>query len=148
MSEITIKIEAPEIAQAINNLANVLNGKASQDKPVFKASTPANNTPTMQVPTSAMPQPAVPTQTVPVTLIAPPAVQSPSTVQTPVTAPTSVPSYSIEQFQTAIAPLLDAGKVAQVQQLVQSFGVATLMEIPKERYGEFANGLRSIGGVL
>lgn len=148
MSEIIIKIEAPEIAQAINNLANALSSKAPQNAPSFKAATPANNTPTMQVPTSAMPQPAVPTQTVPVTLVAPPAVQTPSTVQTPVTAPTSVPSYSIEQFQTAIAPLLDAGKVAQVQQLVQSFGVATLMEIPKERYGEFANGLRGIGGVL
>lgn len=68
--------------------------------------------------------------------------------QAPVATPTSIPSYTIEQFQTAIAPLLDAGKVQQIQQLVQSFGVATLMDIPKERYGEFANGLRGLGGVL
>lgn len=148
MSEIIIKIEAPEIAQAINNLANALNGKNLQDEPSFKSATPANNTPTIQVPTSVMPQPAVPTQTVPVTQIAPPAIQAPISTPAITQAPTSVPSYSIEQFQTAIAPLLDAGKVAQIQQLVQSFGVATLMEIPKERYGEFANGLRSIRGVL
>lgn len=64
------------------------------------------------------------------------------------TAPTSSPVYTINQLQTAIAPLLDAGKVAQIQQLVQSFGVETLMDIPQERYGEFANGLRAIGGVL
>lgn len=148
MSEITIKIEAPEIAQAINNLANALSGENSQDKPAFKAVAPTNNMPTAQVPTSAMPQPAVPAQTVPVTQITPPAVQMPVSAPVAVQAPTSVPSYSLEQFRTAITPLLDAGKVAQVQQLVQSFGVATLMEIPKERYGEFANGLRSIGGVL
>lgn len=148
MSEITIRIEAPEIAQAINNLANALSGKNSQDKPAFKAAAPTNNVPNTQVPTSAMPQPAVPTQTVPVTQIASSAIQTPVSTPAITQAPTSVPSYSIEQFQTAIAPLLDAGKVAQVQQLVQSFGVATLMEIPKERYGEFANGLRGIGGVL
>lgn len=63
-------------------------------------------------------------------------------------APTAAHTYTIDQLQTAIAPLLDAGKVAQIQQLVQSFGTNTLMDIPKERYGEFANGLRQLGGVL
>lgn len=77
---------------------------------------------------------------------------NPTTV--PLTAPVvpvqqpNIPCYTIEQLQTAIAPLLDAGKVGQIQTLVQSFGVSTLMEIPKERYGEFANGLRNLGGVL
>lgn len=66
----------------------------------------------------------------------------------PAAAPTAAPAYTIEQFQTALTPLLDAGKVAQVQQLVQSFGVNTLMDIPLQRYGEFANGLRQLGGVL
>ena len=67
---------------------------------------------------------------------------------TPVAAPTAAPTYTITQLQTALAPLLDAGKVGQIQQLVQSFGVNTLMEIPPARYGEFANGLRAMGGVL
>lgn len=69
-------------------------------------------------------------------------------VSAPQTAPTATPIYTIGQLQTAIAPLLDAGKVTQIQQLVQSFGVNTLMDIPQERYGEFANGLRALGGVL
>lgn len=97
--------------------------------------------PPMQVPTAA--PVATPTtyapQTAPVTPTMPMGVP---------TAPTSAPAYTIEQLQTAIAPLLDAGKVAQIQQLVQSFGVATLMDMPKERYGEFANGLRNLGGVI
>lgn len=63
-------------------------------------------------------------------------------------APTAAPAYTIAQLQTACAPLMDAGKGPQLQQLVQSFGVATLMDVPASRYGEFANGLRQLGGVL
>lgn len=102
----------------------------------------------------------MPLQTVPTNAVVPTATPMPMPV--PTTVPTSVPmatpnsvpvqasnaSYTIEQLQTAIAPLLDAGKVAQIQALVQSFGVATLMDIPPARYGEFANGLRNLGGVL
>lgn len=72
-------------------------------------------------------------------------VQQTTQASVPVTA---VPEYTLEQLQAAIAPLIDAGKIAQVQQLVLSFGVNALTEIPKERYGELANGLRSLGGVL
>lgn len=97
--------------------------------------------------------PVAPVSTLPTAPVAPvtqamPYQQTVPTQPVPFSAPTSVPPYTIEQFQAAIAPLLDAGKVQQIQQLVQSFGVATLMDIPKERYGEFANGLRGLGGVL
>lgn len=62
--------------------------------------------------------------------------------------PTASPAYTLPQLQTALAPLLDAGRAAQVQQLVNSFGAATLMDIPPERYGELANGIRTLGGAL
>ncbi|MBQ8135753.1 MAG: hypothetical protein IJ192_15360 [Clostridia bacterium] len=98
--------------------------------------------------------PAVPVPVAPVASTAPaipvvptapnPAAAAPIT--TPV--PTAVPSYTIPQLQAAMGPLLDAGKAPQLQQLVQSFGVQTIMEIPPERYGEFANGIRSLGGAL
>lgn len=101
-------------------------------------------------PVGAVPVNAAPTQSPGAYQTVSPSFQQPAApVQTNVSAaPTSAPAYTIEQLQTAIAPLLDAGKVAQIQQLVQSFGVGTLMDIPKERYGEFANGLRQLGGVL
>lgn len=97
--------------------------------------------PTAPVASTAMPMPMPVPTTVPTS--APTAVPNSVPVQ-----PSNVPNYTIEQLQTAIAPLLDAGKVAQIQALVQSFGVATLMDIPPARYGEFANGLRNLGGVL
>ncbi len=62
--------------------------------------------------------------------------------------PTTIPTYTIEQFQIAIAPILDAGRAAEVRQVVRNFGVNTLMEIPKERYGELANAIRALGGVI
>lgn len=113
------------------------------------------------IPTAPVASTVMPLQTVPTSAVVPTAMPMPMPV--PTTAPTSVPTavpnsvpvqasnvpnYTIEQLQTAIAPLLDAGKVAQIQALVQSFGVATLMDIPPARYGEFANGLRNLGGVL
>lgn len=92
---------------------------------------PVNNTVTQAVPTAPAQQAA------PVQQVAPTAVPT-----------TSVPEYTLEQLQAAIAPLMDSGKIAQIQQLVKSFGVNTLIEIPKDRYGELANGLRALGGVL
>lgn len=63
-------------------------------------------------------------------------------------APTSTPMYSIAQLQAACGPLADSGKLAELQKLIASFGVSSLAELPQARYGEFANGLRSLGGVL
>lgn len=145
---LTIKIEAPELTQAILKLADSVAGKSkdttNQDTvPIVPKQLPTQIPAPVQVPT--VQAPVVPTAVpVQVSTAQVPVVQP--QITTPV--PTTAPSYTIEQLQTAIAPLLDAGKVQQIQTLVQSFGVATLMEIPKERYGEFANGLRSLGGVL
>lgn len=105
---------------------------------------PVMTAPTYNAPTTAAVQTTAPQQYGQQAPTAAP-VQNPPQ---PTAAPTSAVTYTIDQLQTAIAPLLDAGKVSQIQQLVQSFGVNTLMEIPQARYGEFANGLRQLGGVL
>ncbi len=161
---ITIKIEAPEIVQAITALSDAISGKPTVGAQPVQATATPNAKPPVTVPTVQVSQPpvqnsytvptAAPVNTVPTVQLnqpqvatAPPQQPMSSPCVAPV-APTSVPAYTIEQLQTAIAPLLDAGKVQQIQQLVQNFGVATLMDVPKERYGEFANGLRSLGGVL
>lgn len=166
MSEITIKIEATDLINALNALAAALNSNTcnstvqpGEPKPDITATVQSVPTPVAPISAPAVPMGCVPTQQIPTTTHPMPAMQvptspvpnaatAPASPSVPTTATTAVPSYTIEQFQTAIAPLLDAGKVEQIQQLVQSFGVATLMDIPKERYGEFANGLRNIGGVI
>lgn len=158
--EITMTItvtakQAEAIAQLLQDAATAENaiqqmrGSASVQQPTVA---PTQNTAPVQpapVQQPVAPQFSAPTQQygAPVQQCAPPA-QNTAPVQPQPAAPTAAPAYTIAQLQTACAPLMDAGKGPQLQQLVQSFGVATLMDIPQSRYGEFANGLRQLGGVL
>lgn len=91
--------------------------------------------PTVNVATDTAVQSAVPVQTV----TAP--------VQTPVTAPVSqeVKKYTLPEIQAALAPLLDAGKAVELQQLMAQFGVQYLGEVPEDRYPELVNAIRGLG---
>lgn len=74
-------------------------------------------------------------------------VQSAAPVQTPVTAPVSqeVKKYTLPEIQAALAPLLDAGKAVELQQLMAQFGVQYLGEVPEDRYPELVNAIRGLG---
>jgi hypothetical protein len=91
--------------------------------------------PTVNVATDTAVQSAAPVQTV----TAP--------VQTPVTAPVSqeVKKYTLPEIQAALAPLLDAGKAVELQQLMAQFGVQYLGEVPEDRYPELVNAIRGLG---
>ena len=67
-------------------------------------------------------------------------------VQT-VTAPVSqeVKKYTLPEIQAALAPLLDAGKAVELQQLMTQFGVQYLGQVPEERYPELVNAIRGLG---
>ena len=68
-------------------------------------------------------------------------------VQTTVTAPVSqeVKKYTLPEIQAALAPLLDAGKAVELQQLMAQFGVQYLGEVPEDRYPELVNAIRGLG---
>ena len=68
-------------------------------------------------------------------------------VQTPVTAPVSQEGkkYTLPEIQAALAPLLDAGKAVELQQLMAQFGVQYLGEVPEDRYPELVNAIRGLG---
>ena len=136
-----LKLIQKNIAEPSMKLEPKKESPAIPTAPVASTVMPWQTVPTNAVASTAMPTPMPVPTTVPTS--APTAMPNSVPVQ-----PSNVPNYTIGQLQTAIAPLLDAGKVAQIQALVQSFGVATLMDIPPARYGEFANGLRNLGGVL
>lgn len=67
--------------------------------------------------------------------------------QTTVTAPVSqeVKKYTLPEIQAALAPLLDAGKAVELQQLMAQFGVQYLGEVPEDRYPELVNAIRGLG---
>ena len=62
------------------------------------------------------------------------------------TAPAHV--YTLPELQAACAPLMDQGKLNELQQVVASFGVTNLLDIPEARYGELATKLRELGARL
>lgn len=62
--------------------------------------------------------------------------------------PTVQTTYTMEQLAVAATPLMDAGRHAEVVQLLQQFGAQALTQLPKERYGDFATALRSMGAQI
>ena len=92
--------------------------------------------------------------------VAQPVAPAPVPVQAPVVQPapaapvqTAVPAaparvYTLPELQAACAPLMDQGKLNELQQVVASFGVTNLLDIPEARYGELATKLRELGARL
>ena len=107
------------------------------------------NSVSMTVPNAAVQvtptQVAVTAPTVNVATAAP--AQTAAPVQTPVIAPVSqeVKKYTLPEIQAALAPLLDAGKTIELQQLMTQFGVQYLGQVPEERYPELVNAIRGLG---
>ena len=139
--EVTINVPGlKELSEALMQLAVAMGGKSVQmdeaavgqavheqqsteEAPCGNASIPQQNT------TGAVPTPSVP-------------------VQAPAAVPTSEPTYTRDDLSKAAMQLMDKGMQAQLMQLIQSFGVASLMELSPEHYGNFATGLRGMGAQI
>lgn len=87
---------------------------------------------------------------------APKVAKSPAVPVQPPTVPVQPPTvpvapakeYTQAEILAACGPLMDAGKVPELTQIIQEFGVASMMEIPQEKYGELAAKLRAMGAKL
>lgn len=90
-----------------------------------------------------------------------PSVQAPQSVptttpQTPVQAPqlpqapvqTQVPTYTKQDLALAATQLMDSGKQQDVLNLIASFGVQALTQLPQEQFGNFATALRTLGAKI
>ena len=76
-------------------------------------------------------------------------VQAPTVPVQPPTVPVApAKEYTQAEILAACGPLMDAGKVPELTQIIQEFGVASMMEIPQEKYGELAVKLRAMGAKL
>lgn len=115
--------------------------------PDMDAITPKAEAPAPVTPASA-PAPAVTASPTPAPTPEP--APAPKAPEPPVAAVPTAPAkdYSLDELLTATAPLMDAGKISELQALMQKYGVASMMEISKERYGELATDLRSLGARL
>jgi len=94
-----------------------------------------------QAPTTAPPtQAPAPTFAAP-----PPAPVSPPPAGVPVAA---APTFTREQIMTAGAALIDAGKMADLMTLLNTFGVQAVTQLKPEQLGAFATELRKLGAQI
>lgn len=146
--EVTINVPGlKELSEALMQLAVAMGGKSVQMDGASVGQAVHEQLSTEEVPWGNA---SVPQQNAPVTVPTPAASdQTPAQpVQTPITIPTSEPTYTREDLSRAAMQLMDKGMQAQLMQLIQSFGVASLMELSPEHYGNFATGLRGMGAQI
>lgn len=77
-----------------------------------------------------------------------PVAQNTAPTVSPVPTATATPTYTMEQLAVAATGLIDAGKMQDVQNTLASLGAQTLMDLPQEKYGEFASAIKAIGAVI
>lgn len=77
-----------------------------------------------------------------------PVAQNAASVVNPVPTATATPTYTMEQLAVAATGLIDAGKMQDVQNTLATLGAQTLMDLPQEKYGEFASAIKAIGAVI
>ena len=158
MSEIKITITAPELTEAINNLAAALGNGASNNIGAVAPVAPTTAAPVPEAPTTA-PQyaPAVPTTpnvnypTDATQSVAQPVNVTPVPIGVAPTAPavpTAAPTFTLEMLSKAGADLVDMGKMDSLMMLLQNFGVEAITSLNPEYYGAFATELRNLGAQI
>lgn len=154
MFEINVTVNAPELAEALNNLAAALKGAKLEPaaSKTGKADKPAPVPPADYMP----PADTAPAPATPAPAVTPAPAPAPAPVQAPVTpapAPAPVPvaptpTYNRDQIMTAGAALIDAGKINELMGLLNSFGVQAVTQLKQDQLGAFATELRKLGAQI
>lgn len=141
----TAKVLATEAYPPVAALAQTTQQPASSMAQPYQSQPPMGTVPVQQPVAAQQPQPAMQQQSV--AQQAPPVMsQPPMAGMVPTTAVAQ--EYTQDQLAVACSGLVNQGKQMKLLQLLQGFGVATLVDLPKERYGEFATALRAEGAVI
>jgi len=145
---ITHKIEAPDLVAALNNLAEALRNRTTND-----FSGKPNNAP------SATEKPVESSVDTPAWIINPtvePAMETVTSAGTVTATDSSLPmqppstankeqSYTLEKITDAGSALLDAGKMDALMALLAQYGVQAITQLKPEQYADIAVKLRALG---
>lgn len=141
----TAKVLATEAYPPVAALAQTRQQPASSLTQLYQSQLPLGTVPVQQPVAAQQTQPAMQQQSV--AQQAPPVVSQPPVAgMVPTTAVAQ--EYTQDQLAVACSGLVNQGKQMKLLQLLQGFGVAALVDLPKERYGEFATALRAEGAVI
>lgn len=151
--EIKITINAPELSEAINKLAEALNGMPAVYIPnsiseddvsmcmaeSYDLFTQKQETATA-VAVEPQPEPTPIVTTVPTVPVAP---------AVPVAPPQPAePQYTMDMIARAGTALVDAGKMNEVIALLGKYGVSVLTDLDPSKYSDIANDLRALGASI
>lgn len=155
----TIELHIPELAELTNAIRDLAGAKQETPRPTAPAqpvptpsAAPAQIAPAVVPTTPISPTPAYsPAPLAPTNPVSPQAAApvNPIPNHAPQTAApvAAAPSYTFEQIARAAGAVADSGKRQEVCDLItKAYGVATLSQIPKDKYGAFATALRGLGG--
>lgn len=109
--------------------------------PHAAAAAPATAAVASAAPAPSAPAPAAPAEPVPTA----PTLAAPAAAVPLATAPQQ---YTLAELQKAVMPLLDAGRMADLQQVLAKYGAQDLTKVPAEQYGALAADFRALGARL
>ena len=109
--------------------------------PHAAAAAPATAAAASAAPAPSAPAPAAPAEPVPTV----PTLAAPAAAVPLATAPQQ---YTLAELQKAVMPLLDAGRMADLQQVLAKYGAQDLTKVPAEQYGALAADFRALGARL
>lgn len=84
----------------------------------------------------------------PVTAPAAPPATPPATPVASAAIPTNTRAYTRDELAMAAIPIMDAGGQQALMDLLHTFGVNALTELPEANYGAFATALRGMGAKI
>lgn len=144
--EITVNIHGLDsLAQAVAAMAQAIRqGQGAAEAMPAQTAAPAAPAPAAVTPApasaSASSAPAAPAPAAQPPAPAPPAAAVPL-AQTP-------QQYTLAELQKAVMPLLDAGRMAELQQVLAKYGAQDLTKVPADQYGALAADFRALGARL
>ena len=159
--EITVTVNAPELAGAITKLALAIEGAALNKN--GEVTIPAGTTATVQsveqvvqpttvasvAPQQAAPAPQPQAQTIPMPqpTVPVPQPQAPTPAQQ-TTAQPQQKVLTLNDIATAGAGHVDQGKMQQVIELLGKFGVQAITQLQPTQFDAFAGELRALGAAI
>lgn len=159
--EITVTVNAPELAGAITKLALAIEGAALNKN--GEVTIPAGTTATVQSveqvvqpttvapvapqQTAPAPQPQVQTIPMPQPTAPVPQPQAPTPAQQ-TTAQPQQKALTLNDIATAGAGLVDQGKMQQVIELLGKYGVQAITQLQPTQFDAFAGELRALGAAI
>jgi len=132
--EITINVAAPELAAAINNLANAFVNKPTLVITDILAATKPEKS-IKKVENISTEKSTIPAKTEEKVQVDKPQENDPISEPEP-EKPEEITSYTLVQVREKLAALSQAGKQVQVKALITKTGATKLSEIPPEKYSE------------